>query len=62
MVKSPTKFLKEVRGELNQVTWPPQKEVVRLTGTVVLISLIVGVYIGILDLLFTKLIQLLIGR
>lgn len=62
MVKSPGKFLKEVRAELNLVTWPPQKEVVRLTGAVILISLIVGIYIGVLDLFFTKLIQFVIGR
>lgn len=62
MTKSPVKFLKEVRTELNQVTWPTRKEVIRLTGAVVLISLIVGAYIGALDLVFTRLVQLVIGR
>jgi preprotein translocase subunit SecE len=61
MTKSPVKFLKEVQTELNQVTWPTRKEVIRLTGAVVLISLIVGAYIGALDLVFTKLVQLVIG-
>jgi len=55
---SPIKFLKEVKAELKQVTWPTKKEVIRLTGVVIIICLAVGVYIGILDFIFTKLIQL----
>ena len=54
---SPVKFLKEVKAELKQVTWPAKKEVIKLTGMVVAISLIVGVYIGALDFIFTKLVE-----
>lgn len=62
MQKSPVKFLKEVKSELKQVTWPTKKDVTRLTSIVVAISLVVGVYIGILDYVFTKLIQLVVKR
>jgi len=58
----PVKFLKEVKSELRQVTWPTKKEVVRLTGMVVAISLIVGVYIGALDFIFTKLVEFAVRR
>lgn len=54
------KFLKEVRGELEKVTFPSRKEIVRLTGVVIFISVFVGVFIGVSDLLFTKVLELII--
>jgi len=54
-MKSPITFLKEVRAEMNNVSWPSKKETTRLTGIVVGISLIVAIFIGILDFLFTNL-------
>lgn len=50
----PTTFLKETREELKKVTWPTQQEVVRLTAIVVIVSLLVGFFIGALDFVFTK--------
>ena len=54
MVK-PFNFLIETRDELQKVTWPTRTEVTRLTIVVILFSIIVGVYIGGIDLIFTKL-------
>jgi len=52
---SPLAFLKEVRSEMNNVSWPSREETLRLTGIVIGISLIVAIFIGILDFLFTNL-------
>lgn len=57
---SPVVFLKETRAELKKVTWPKQQDVVRLTVTVIVLSLIVGFYVGALDFLFTKVTELLL--
>ncbi len=57
---APLKFLQETEEELRKVTWPQQQEVVRLTTVVILISLLIGGYIGGLDFLFTKVIGLII--
>ena len=54
MVK-PFNFLIETRDELQKVTWSTRTEVTRLTIVVILFSIIVGVYIGGIDLIFTKL-------
>ncbi|MBU2577604.1 preprotein translocase subunit SecE [Patescibacteria group bacterium] len=59
---NPAKFLSEVKNELTKVTWPTRQEVVRLTIVVVIISLVVGLFIGGLDFLFTKGIQFFLGR
>ncbi len=54
-------FFGEVKGELAQVTWPTRPEVIRLTLMVVAISVLVGVYLGTSDFIFTKLIELLVA-
>ncbi|HVZ66979.1 MAG TPA: preprotein translocase subunit SecE [Patescibacteria group bacterium] len=54
-------FLKEVRSELEKVTWPTSADVVRLTIIVLVISAIVGVYLGAADYGFTNLLGLLIS-
>lgn len=43
-----------------QVTWPTKKEIVRLTMVVIVISAVVGVYLGVVDALLTKLLLELI--
>jgi preprotein translocase subunit SecE len=56
----PITFLKEVRSELKRVTWPTKKEAIRLTSVVIAVSIVVGIYIGVLDYLFTKIMELLL--
>lgn len=44
----------QVFEELKKVTWPTRRETTRLTLVVVGVSLIIGLYIGIIDILLTK--------
>ena len=53
-------YFSEVKEELSKVVWPKAKDVVKLTLIVLLISLIVGSYIGLLDLGFVKLLELIL--
>jgi preprotein translocase subunit SecE len=50
----PLAFLQETKDELTKVVWPSRNETIRLTFIVIFISLVVGLYIGGLDFLFTK--------
>ena len=52
-------FLSDIRDELKKVSWPMPKEAIRLTATVFVISLIVGLYVGIIDVVLAKVLQLL---
>lgn len=56
---TPVKFLLETRDELQKVTWPTRTEVTRLTIVVILVSAIVATYIGGLDYIFTKLLEMI---
>jgi preprotein translocase subunit SecE len=62
MATTPGNFLREVRDELKKVVWPTRDEVIRLTGVVIIVSLIVGVFLGGADFILTKLIGILIAR
>ena len=57
-VASPT-FVQETIAELKKVTWPTRGETIRLTAVVIVISLIIGLYLGIIDILLTKLLEVL---
>ena len=55
-------YFSEVGAELSKVTWPKRQEVVRLTLVVFAISVIVAFYVGGLDYVFTKLLELIVAR
>ena len=60
MATTPVNFLREVRDELKKVVWPTKEEVIRLTGVVILISLFVGLFLGGVDFILTKLFEVII--
>jgi len=47
-------FAAGIVEELKKVSWPSRNETIRLTTVVIIISLIIGVYVGIIDVLLTK--------
>lgn len=55
------KYLFEVRQELQRVTWPTRQQTWQKTLLVVAVSLAVGIYIGLLDFIFTRLMTFFIG-
>ena len=59
---NPVIFLKEVRNELGKITWPTRDEVIKLTIVVVFVSFIIGLYIGGLDLIMTKITGLFLTK
>lgn len=59
---NPVSFLKEVKAELAKVVWPTRQEVVKLTIIVIAVSVVIGLYIGGLDSIFTKLMDLAVVR
>lgn len=52
-------FLREVRVELAKVVWPSKEATFRLTILVIVITIIVGFFIGAIDLGLTKLSSIL---
>ena len=51
------RFLQESWSELKKVTWPTRDQVRNLTILVFVVSFAVGVYIGVLDGIFARVIE-----
>ena len=59
--KSAVQFLKEVRTELNKVSWPTKKELASYTGVVGLTVVVVCALIWVCDTAFAKLFRVILG-
>ena len=55
-------FLRESRAELKKVSWPTKKQVWYSTIWVVFITLVVALYLGLVDSLLSYLLQSFIGK
>jgi len=55
-------FFREVRMELKKVTWPTRKETLAATAMVIILSVIVAFFLGILDVALAKLVGSIMGR
>ena len=51
------RFLSEVRNEMGRVTWPSKKEVYATTLVVILFSVVMGLYLFVVDLALDRLIR-----
>ncbi|HEU68555.1 MAG TPA: preprotein translocase subunit SecE [Candidatus Acetothermia bacterium] len=53
-------YVASVRTEIGRVSWPSRKEVVSLTVLVILLSVVLGIYLGLADLIITQVLRLLL--
>lgn len=52
----------EVVSELRRVTWPTRQETMRLTLMVLAVSASVGLFLGIVDVGFTQIFDVILGN
>ena len=55
-------FFREVRIELKKVTWPSRKETIAATGMVIILSVLVAFFLGLLDVGLSKAVGLILKR
>jgi preprotein translocase subunit SecE len=55
-----TRYYRETRGEIRKVTWPTREESRRLTAIVLGVTAVMSLFLGILDYIFSNLIQELV--
>ncbi|MDD5476173.1 MAG: preprotein translocase subunit SecE [Syntrophales bacterium] len=54
-------FLREARSELKKVTWPTPKQALASTSVVIVVVLIVSLYLGLIDMVLTRMVRLVLG-
>jgi preprotein translocase subunit SecE len=57
MISKALEFLYQVKGEVKKVTWPSRKEAVGGTVVVLAVVFLMAVFLGIIDMVLSKLIQ-----
>lgn len=51
----------EIISELRRVTWPTRQETFRLSLMVIAVSAVVGVFLGAVDLAFSRMLGVILG-
>ncbi|HKJ64037.1 MAG TPA: preprotein translocase subunit SecE [Desulfopila sp.] len=54
------KFIKEVQVEFTKIVWPDKKVTMGLTGIVIVLTVVIAIYLGSVDLLLGKLVAYLL--
>jgi len=54
-------FLKEVKFELTKVTWTSKQELIYSTYIVIVVSIVLAIFIGIVDMVLSNLATILLG-
>ncbi|MCL4274863.1 MAG: preprotein translocase subunit SecE [Anaerolineales bacterium] len=55
------RYFRETTGELRKVNWPTWPEAKRLTGLVLLVMVVVGIFLSLVDYAGSELIALVLG-
>ena len=50
-------YFKGVKAEATHITWPTRRQALVLTGVVIIISLLVAAYFGVLDVIFSRIVE-----
>lgn len=55
-------YIRDTRGEMRHVAWPTQTQTIIFTALVIVISIATALYLGLLDFLFTRVLEMTITR
>ena len=61
MITKAIQFLSEVKNEVNKVTWPSKKEAMGGTAVVLIVVFFMAVFLGLVDLLLSKIVEVLLN-
>ncbi|MDF1524795.1 MAG: preprotein translocase subunit SecE [bacterium] len=61
MLKRTRIFFTDVRVELKKVSWPSRQDTMSSTGVVLVVVFIISFYLGIIDILLSRMVTSLFG-
>ncbi len=56
------RYFGDIVSELRRVTWPTRQETTRLTIMVIAVAATVGLFLGLVDMAFSRLIVVILGN
>ena len=60
-IKELIQFFEESKVEIKKVVWPTRKETVQTCVAVLAVSLVIALYLGLVDLAFSKIVELILS-
>ncbi len=54
-------YIRDTKGELKHVSWPTRRQATAFTMIVIVLSLSVSIYLGLLDALFSEILKLIVS-
>ena len=54
-------YVRDTRAELKHVSWPTKKQAIIFTALVIVISIATALYLGLFDILFTRILEAVIS-
>ncbi len=61
MLEKVKKYLKETAAELRKMSWPTRQELIGSTVVVVVVSLVIAIFIGIVDRILVYAVKAIFG-
>lgn len=62
MKTTPAQFVRQVKQEIAKITWPTRSEVLQGTITVGVMSIVIALFLFLVDLIFAGAIRLLLDK
>lgn len=62
MKTTPAQFVRQVKQEVAKITWPTRSEVLQGTITVAVMSVVIALFLFLVDLIFAGAIRLLLDK
>jgi preprotein translocase subunit SecE len=59
IIQKPINFIKEAKAELGKVAWSTRQELISSTIVVIVITAIMGLFIGLIDIILSRILSLL---
>jgi preprotein translocase subunit SecE len=54
-------YIKETKTEMKHVTWPSRVDVLMFTATIIVVSIVTALYLGLFDFLFSRALEAVLG-
>jgi preprotein translocase subunit SecE len=62
VLKKVREYFVSVRAEVSRVSWPSRREIVTFTVLVIILTLALGIYLGLVDVVLQHLLRLLVTK
>ncbi len=61
MKTTPAQFVRQVKQEVSKITWPTRAETLQGSAVVIVMSVLIALFLFVVDMIFARIIQVVLG-